>query len=310
MSEGFGGIRLLSRNEISEDKWDTICQKSDFPIFNSLWYLDSVCDNWKAFVLKDYELALPIFPSNRWGLNYSLQPLFVRSVSVMGEEKYKVNEFLKYVFQFFHFFELNFDDQVIINYKDLRTEENFFQLLNFKDTYELIRSSYSENARRKLKQFEKWETSIDCSDNIHDLINIFKNEKGGIFQNLNESSYESLKNIMTNALKNQYGNVYSVKFQNEIIAIGFFIYFGNHLLYLKGAVTKIGKEKGAMYGLFDHVIRKFHSSFKRLDFGGSSDEGVAGFNKKFGACDMKYLILKKNNVMWPLNRIIKSKLGI
>jgi hypothetical protein len=310
MSQGFGSIKRLTRNEISEEKWDLLCKKLDYPIFNSTWYLDSVCENWSAFVLNDYELALPVFPKKKFGVNYSLQPLFVRSISLMGENIENKNKFLVDILKEYDFFVLNFDIKNLDLSNLFDYIQNKFQILFFKESYELTRASYSQNAKRKLNQFEKYNTSIICSNNTNDLIEIFKREKGGNFQNMNEASYDKLKNIMTSALLKNFGNVYSVELNGEILAIGFFVEFGHHLLYLKGAVTKNGKEFGAMYGLFDHVIKKFHSSHRWLDFGGSSDTGVAGFNKKFGASDMNYLILKNNKLPWPLNLIAKSKLGI
>ena len=99
-------------------------------------------------------------------------------------------------------------------------------------------------------------------------------------------------------------------FENELVAIGFFIKKRNQLLYLKGIVTSSGKKIGAMQALFDKVIQENHESCIGLDFGGSSDEGLASFNKKFGACDRNYLILKQNKLPWPLNNVVKRKLGI
>ena len=65
-----------------------------------------------------------------------------------------------------------------------------------------------------------------------------------------------------------------------------------------------------MQALFDKVIQENHESCIGLDFGGSSDEGLASFNKKFGACDQNYLILKQNKLPWPINNVVKRKLGI
>jgi hypothetical protein len=310
MSQTTSGIRLIRRNQISNEKWDFLCQKLEYPIFNSIWYLDSVSEDWSAYVLNDYELALPVFLNKKFGFSYSLQPLFIRSISLMGSELKKQNDFLIDVLKQFNFFELNFENQHYDLFSNFEISNKTFQILTFKENYDLTRKSYSENAKRKLKQFQKFEPFIEKSENMDDLIEIFKNEKGDNFQNLNDLSYRSLKKIMTFAILNNYGNVYSVRLNNEILAIGFFIHYGNHLLYLKGAVTKRGKEKGAMYGLFDFIIRKYHGSYSQLDFGGSNDVGVAGFNKKFGACDLNYLILKKNKLIWPLNLLLKHKLGL
>ena len=91
MSKGFGEIKLITREEILIDRWEDVIADSDNSIFLSFWYLDAVMENWKAFVLNDYELVFPILPAQKMGFNYVLHPLFLRAFSVEG--KIKDNKF-------------------------------------------------------------------------------------------------------------------------------------------------------------------------------------------------------------------------
>lgn len=309
MSKGFGEIKLVNREEISVDKWETVITDSDNTIFLSYWYLDAVMENWKAYILNDYELVFPILPAQKMGFNYVLQALFLRSFSVEGKAKEKILEFLTQILKNYHFFELNFVLETAIPI-GIQNNQSVYQFLEFETNYLFTFKKYSENTRRKLKDFQKSTAEFKQISDVNLLIELFKKEKGNPFANLTTESYQRLTKLMLNALVNNSGIIKAIAFENELVAIGFFIKKGNQLLYLKGIVTSSGKKIGAMQALFDQVIHENHDSYNGLDFGGSSDEGLASFNKKFGACDRNYLILKKNKMPWPLNNVVKRKLRI
>jgi hypothetical protein len=309
MSEGFGEIKLVNREEISIEKWETVIADSDNSIFLSYWYLDAVMENWKAYVLNDYELVLPILPVQKMGFNYVLQPLFLRAFSVEGKANEKKLEFLTQILKNYHFFELNFVVETVISI-GIQNNQSVYQFLEFEKEYALTFKRYSENTRRKLKDFQKSTAEFKQISDVNLLIDLFKKEKGNQFTHLTAESYKRLTKLMTNALESDCGIIKAISFESELVAIGFFIKKRNQLLYLKGIVTSAGKKIGAMQALFDQVIQENHDSCIGFDFGGSSDEGLASFNKKFGACDRNYLILKQNKLPWPLNNVVKRKLGI
>jgi len=309
MSKGFGEIKLISREEILIDRWEEVIADSDNSIFLSFWYLDAVMENWKAFVLNDYELVFPILPAQKMGFNYVLHPLFLRAFSVEGKIKDNKLEFLTQILKNYHFFELNFVQETLIPI-GIQSNESVYQFLEFEKEYLQTFKKYSENTRRKLKDFQKSTAAFKEISDVNLLIELFKKEKGNQFAHLTAESYQRLTNLMKNAIANNSGIIKAITFDNELVAIGFFIKKRNQLLYLKGIVTSSGKKIGAMQALFDQVIQENHETCIGLDFGGSSDEGLASFNKKFGASDRNYLILKKNKLPWPLNNVVKRKLGI
>jgi hypothetical protein len=266
-------------------------------------------ENWKAYVLNDYELVLPILPVQKMGFNYVLQALFLRTFSVEGNANEKKLEFLTQILKIYNFFELNFVVETAIPI-GIQNNQSVYQFLEFEKEYAQTFKRYSENTRRKLKDFQKSTAEfIEISD-VNLLIDLFKKEKGNQFTHLTAESYLRLTKLMTNALESDCGIIKAISFESELVAIGFFIKKRNQLLYLKGIVTSAGKKIGAMQALFDQVIQENHESCIGLDFGGSSDKGLASFNKKFGACDRNYLILKQNKLPWPLNSVVKRKLGI
>ena len=75
-----------------------------------------------------------------------------------------------------------------------------------------------------------------------------------------------------------------------------FYYYKNVINYLKGVLTEEGKKNGAMYAMFDYIIKSNAQTGKVFDFGGSDIEGVATFYKKFGAYDNSYYSYEKNHL--------------
>ena len=79
---------------------------------------------------------------------------------------------------------------------------------------------------------------------------------------------------------------------------------------MKGTVNKLGREKGAFYGLIDFVLQSLIGSFDNFDFVGSNEKGVAGFYRKFGAKDFNYSILKYNTIKTPVIQLANLYLKI
>ena len=79
---------------------------------------------------------------------------------------------------------------------------------------------------------------------------------------------------------------------------------------MKGTVNKIGREKGAFYGLIDFVLQSLIGRFDNFDFVGSNDKGVSDFYRKFGAQDFNYSILKYNNIKTPIKQLANLYLKI
>ena len=307
MSKGYGKIRLLKRNEISNENWDLLSSKSSHEIFMSSWYLDAVMPNWSAIVLNDYEACLPIQVSKKYHLKYCLQPLFIRAFSVLGNQK-KAHELLVLLKEEISFFNLAIDIEV--NDKQFKTADSVYQSLELNQEYESIYKAYSQNVKRSLRDFLKSNAELTEENDREELITMFKSLKGKEFSHLNDGAYQRLSNLMKEAQTRGASIYRGVRLNGELLAIGFFIRQGQKLLYLKGIVNSKGKSIGAMQAIFNSVIKENASSTFSLDFGGSNNHGLAVFNKKFGAIDRKYLILKYNGVSWPLRILVNRKIGI
>jgi hypothetical protein len=307
MLEGSREIRIISRIDISEVKWDSLVQKSDNSIFMSRWYLDAVMPDWKALVFNDYKACLPVFISRKYGLTYCLQPLFIRECSVLGD-KSKFQELLLKLQSETSFFNLAMD--VDVNHKNVIIEHSIHQVLTLHQDYESVYKMYSQNVKRSLRDFIKSKAELTDELDSSLLIKMFRDLKGKQFSHIDDEAYFRLSNLIKNAKSMNASILRGVRLNGELVAICCFIRQNGKLLYLKGIVNSKGRDIGAMQAIFDSVIKNHTIEYESLDFGGSNNEGLALFNKKFGAIDRKYLILKYNGVSWPLRSLVNGKIGL
>ena len=135
------------------------------------------------------------------------------------------------------------------------SKESVYQFLEFEIEYLQTFNKYSENTRRKLKDFQKSTAQfIEISD-VNLLLDLFKKEKGNQFAHLTTESYRCLKNLMTNALETNCGIIKAISFENEIVAIGFFIKKRDQLLvYRMQDLTKVLQLKGKNFKILDHYF--------------------------------------------------------
>jgi lipid II:glycine glycyltransferase (peptidoglycan interpeptide bridge formation enzyme) len=112
---------------------------------------------------------------------------------------------------------------------------------------------------------------------------------------------------MNVAFKMGVGTMSTISYNGMPIAMAFFIDINEVRYYVKGASSDKAKELGAMFHLIDHGIETaIDKGLKKFDFVGSNANGVADFNKKFGAKDMTYGVFKSNELKWPLSMFFSS----
>ena len=185
MPEGSREIRIISRNDISEVKWDSLVQKSDNSIFMSRWYLDAVMPEWKALVLNEYEACMPVLISKKYGLKYCLQPLFIRELSVLGDCS-KFQELLIKLQSETSFFSLAMD--VDCSHNKIIREHSIHQVLALNQDYESLYKMYSQNIKRCLRDFFKSKAELTDEKDSTLLIKMFRDLKGKQFSHIDDEA--------------------------------------------------------------------------------------------------------------------------
>lgn len=298
-------INFVKHKNIDKRKWDLCIKQSHNTIlFVQSWYLDVVCPDWCALVLNDYEAVFPMALKSKLGIAYIYQPFFTRYFGLFSKNSGSdlINDFLnaipekiKYISSCLH--ETNQPGKAG-NYSFTKKQ---FQVLDLNSSYEELQTHYSDNVKRNLKKAHKEKYTISEAINSNEVVELFKKTKGRELEVFRKKNYDDLLSLMKKCNSNEAGRTIGVIDKSgKVVAAAFFMGNNDRFIFLKSAVTDEGKKNGAMHFVFDHFIRKYAGQKTVLDFGGSSVETVARFYKSFGAKEIVYLQIKKNNLPFPL----------
>tara|TARA_B100000963_G_C22588765_1_gene654426 strand:- start:303 stop:1067 length:765 start_codon:yes stop_codon:yes gene_type:complete len=250
----------------------------------------------------DYSAVLPLPYKRPFGLTTFRQPIFIRTIPVAGNLS---KEDLKFLF-------LLLKDQSSILHMNLNLKQGLssmdkgqYQVIEFEGNIESQRSKYSNNVKRILKKdIDGFEYSE--SKDVKGFISFFKEHVGSKYKALSSSAYDRFNAFMIESFDREIGSIKIASIGKEAICKTFIIDFGETRYYIKGAATEEGRKSGAMTHLLDQLITEAHGKgLKKFDFVGSNNENLMSFNKKFGAINRTYDILKCNNLLWPLSKLIK-----
>jgi len=296
-------VQIINHKELDKVIWDKKIGVSASPSFFMLsWVLDILHPNWDALVYLNYEAFMPIPIAKKFGVNYIFQPKFIRSLSIFHEKEGQRELILEAFIEAYSFVNINLDFEL----KEA-SDSGFYQKLSMPNSSELLHKAYSKNALRVISKLDV-EIEYKLFYDAETFIQFFRKIKN--IKSLKSNSYSKLHQLINETLKRENGKLIAAFYKGEMIACGFFIFFQKQVYFMKGTVNKLGREKGAFYGLIDFVLQSLVGSFEHFDFVGSNDNGIAGFYKKFGAKDFHYSILKYNKIKSPIKQLANLYLQI
>ena len=121
-----------------------------------------------------------------------------------------------------------------------------------------------------------------------------------------EQEYFTLHKLVTKGLQLRKIDIYEIFNKSDVLVGGaVFLKDENRITYLFSALNDEGRKKQAMSFLIDYVIKRYSEKSMMLDFEGSMIDGIARFYKGFGAEEVNYFRLKRNNLPW-FYRIFKK----
>lgn len=294
----------VSHENIDREKFNRALNKSEInsELYAQLFVWDILHPNWDLFVYGDYLKLVPLPYKRKWFYNTFRQPIFIRTIPLIGV--FTENDFMQLKgaleanSKLTH---LNFSDNPIAKCP----EQGTYQYLELQNSVVDQRALYGTNAKRILKKNADVLTFGSISDTMT-FLNFFRNHVGHKYDTLSDEVYERLKNLMEESFTLNIGSLEVIYYLEKPVAMVFYIDFKGTRYYIKGASNDTAKDLGAMFHLLDKGITEAVSlEMTGFDFVGSNQKGLAGFNKKFGAVDRFYGVLKENEFFWPINRFIK-----
>ena len=301
-------IKELESKDLDLVKWNTLLDKT--PVLDAQycqhWFVSSICNSWKAYILDDYKSAFICVYSKKKGVKIMYQPFYSRNFSFIGEANNKfVNTVIKKIENEFKLLQFNLSDNIKLRLWE-KTELNY-QILPLNSSYDNIYKTYSKNAKRILKKNNN--ILISESNKSKDFILLFK-EKVGYKLKFTDENYMFLLKLIAKGKENKHIKLFEIKIDNKHIGFACFLFYRNSINYIKGALTDEGRKLGGMYYMFNHVVKEYSNQDNILDFGGSNIDSIASFYKKFGANDKYYYFYQRNQLSLIIKKIknIRDKL--
>ncbi len=299
-------IKYLKNTAIDREKWDECitCAPNGL-IYAQSWYLDLVSPTWDALVMDDYEAVMPLCRNKKYGIQYIYPPYFTQQLGVFARnpvDEITVDNFLNHIPGHFKLVEMSLNDQNPLLGTSYSVTQKANYLLDLRPAYEKISSRYSRNCKRNIAKAEAAGLIIEETDRTFGFTDFIRKNLEEKVPQIKSRHYEVLEKIIQVSIKKGHGKVLNVFTPSKKwCAAGSFLVTENRCIFSVCASTSEGKASQAMYLLVDYAIRKYAGKKMVFDFSGSNIEGVAYFNRSFGARWLPYLFVRKNMLPWYVN---------
>lgn len=261
--------------------WDRLVMDSpNGNVYSLSWYLDVVAPGkWAIMTNEKMDAGFPLAFKKRAGYRNIYQPFYTMFFNAMGN--IDLDEAVEAIKQSYH--HIHFTTESLPGKLPHRLRQR--QELSLQD---FTPSVYSENASRQIKKAEKNGLVFSFHDQAEEVVQLFKENKGGELKEYKQNHFETLGNLIAASQEKNHGFCAHVKSGGMVLASAFFLSFRNRIIFLKGGVNEEGKNKGAMYYLMHHVLEWSKDKYEIFDFGGSNNKNVAEFYRRLGGKDAVY----------------------
>jgi len=296
-------IKIISHTALDLKKWDKAILNSPFAlVFAQSFYLNATAPNWKALVLDNYKVVMPLTQASKLNIKYLHQPPFTSQLGIYGNATKKDIEYIESVLR--------------KNYKFIEIEQNAYSKFqnNVKDKVIYVIDykkgyKFNDNTKRNISKANKLNYKIS---EVMDLESVLELAKSKIFSWLQkehkvpEAHCVLLLKLITNAFEQKALKCFvTVDESGAPQALGYFIFNNFHAVFLKGMSFNKKDNNGSMHLLMNYAVNYFENKVSLFDFGGGAAAGIATFYKGLGGRELKYQVLKINQLPWPLKLIKK-----
>lgn len=296
-------IRYIKREDIDKIKWDScVHYANNGNPYGFTWYLDNVADNWDGLVEGDYESVFPlVWNTKLMGYKQLYQPFFAQQLGIYSVHvlsRPRIHKFLEAIPEAYKYIDICLNEQNPV--KDLEgfqvaKRPNYMLLLN--RPYEEIQEGYSKDIKKNLKKAKKQGMTMTSSISVETIANLYKEHIGFKTPEINDAAYHAMHRIMYNALHRGRGFMSAIMSQeNDVLAANFSLASHGRIINLFSVATAEGRKKSAMHLLYDYMILQNANKPLVFDFEGSAIPSIAHLFKGYGAKDVPYYQITKDNL--------------
>lgn len=314
---------LVSRQDIDDEKWNAFVERSPQGyMYHYTWYLDIVCPNWKAIIVKNSQEWLAVMPLNiqqKWGISYILQPLLTQFLGILfkpqdskmektlSDKKDWVTEIISHIPKKVKVFNYNFSPYFDYPLPFYWCKYQLFTRYNYELDLSIGMDKLLENlhtkTRYQIKKNEK-DNNVFIEDSCDIEFFIYTQKKTNRHF-LNESIFSTITELYKKGYEQKKSTLLLAKSQDKILTGAVFMKDKKSWINLHGSLknTQESEKRATEILLWKAIQIALESGATRFDFEGSMIEGVERFYRKFGGKPIPYLNIQKNTI--PLLKWIK-----
>ncbi len=305
--------QLVSRVDLDVQKWNEFVQNSpQGSVYNYTWFLDIVCNNWCAIVVKNEDEWVAIFPINqnrKFGLEYALQPMLTQFMGVMlssevnspgrmfESEKTILKSLISKIPEKYKVFDFNFhpNNTYVLPFYwagyNLTTKYTYW--LKVSQDSENLKSRFSKSIKQDLKHAVKENLQYSESENIDELSSFL------VAKNLRSASEVIvLKKLWSEIIKPKLGFIAQVKDdEGKTSCAAAILKDGDKFVYFLCSSASESK-KGANSFIILSVIEKIAQmkGVNYFDFEGSMIESIEHYFRGFSPEQKAYQNINRSTM--------------
>lgn len=293
-------IRLLHNRQIDYVRWDrSVLNSHNGLVFAFSWYLNTVCVDWHALVMDDYQAILPLPVVCNWYVCSILQPPFIPVLGVMWQGHKGIRnieeDFLNFLWRKY----LNVDLCLVRSKKQpvsrWQPEVITFQKIDLIRPFTKIQVNFEHGLKTELYNARKSGYTAMRGVQPAEYLSLTSGGQGGA---------NMVRRLMISSLRFNLGEVIGVyNSANVMCGAGLFVWSHNRCFLLSvESDPMVGDEFIAKL-----VINRFLEDYaeKNLTLYSINPKGVLPNDllKKFGANDFEYYRFLKKSVLQKILRI-------
>ena len=298
-------ITYVIHENINFQKWDKCIKKAiNGSIYGYSWFLNIVSGHWDALIDENYENVMPLPYRKVLGFKILVQPHFATNLGVYSSQVPDadiVNRFLAAIPAQFRYLHINLNKYNRLTTGNIRVKHDIHYELDLIRPYPKIHSHYLKNVLQSLAGADIYKIAVVPDLNSNDLLQLYKKSKGRIRNLLFQKRINSLKMLVSTAVRYGIGHIYGAYTRdNDLCAAAFFVFSHQKATLLFVGLNKIAIKEHALEVIIDEFIKLHSEQNLTLRFEFVSRKKFAAVYQGFGGQRYQFLNIRQNRLPWFL----------
>lgn len=285
-------IQWLRHHEIDPTKWDHgLAQCS-----NASWYglfstLEATAPGWDALVNTETGSRMPLTHRSKFGINYLFQPFLVQHLGpyMPAPDARQAAQFVRAIPSRYRYADINLAIRELPHFRHQHTVQRVNHVLRLDRPLDAMRSGYSVNHGRSVRKAQQLRVQVENRVGSGEVASFLEGSAQFKAWRVDRAGRNAMRRVLAETEAAGTGFGLMARNGQNPVAAGWFVHYGDRLIFLKGLATPDGRNMRAMHALIDHVIAEHAATGVVLDFAGGNDPQLARFYSGFGAEPVVYL---------------------